>query len=415
MGRLKTLEDHRSNLLQRLQMKMEGCRCDGFQEILDRIEKRSHGYQSLGKLRRRKKRYAEENFKESHLNKGQLFLDKHGKLYCSLGLKAGDGDTWCECLKIKGSAISIKKKPRPVKLSLDQIDAILDGSLALNENMEVDDWIQLKKQAKTGQYNILPYPDKLTEEQKAKLHALTTEMSGLQEELAALPCKECSHFSLCHQGKKNHFKKLIERVRQADVDLEDARYALWKEFKRHLDFLVLQGFAEEDGRLTSDGVWAAKLRLDQPLLIAELIRKGLLNELTPELLAGVIAPFVNDKFRDVEIDSSMDWEKAPLRKVYFKMQAAIEEMLDLKKRHGFQISITQFWPAAALFSWACGMSWEGVMKLTSVDEGDLAMLIFRTADNLRQIVSLEGTHPALADKARHAIELILREPVIIPT
>jgi hypothetical protein len=43
------------------------------------------------------------------------------------------------------------------------------------------------------------------------------------------------------------------------------------------------------------------------------------------------------------------------------------------------------------------------------------MLVFRTADNLRQIISLEGTHPALAGKAREALQLILREPVIIPT
>jgi superfamily II RNA helicase len=55
------------------------------------------------------------------------------------------------------------------------------------------------------------------------------------------------------------------------------------------------------------------------------------------------------------------------------------------------------------------------MRLTSVDEGDLAMLVFRTADNLRQIVALEGTHPQLAVKARKAVQLVLREPVVILT
>jgi len=42
------------------------------------------------------------------------------------------------------------------------------------------------------------------------------------------------------------------------------------------------------------------------------------------------------------------------------------------------------------------------------------MLILRTADNLRQVATLRDTHPALAEKARLAISLILREPVLIP-
>ena len=91
-------------------------------------------------------------------------------------------------------------------------------------------------------------------------------------------------------------------MREATAELEDARNALWKEFERHLQFLILNGFADRNGKLTEDGLWAAQLRIDQPLMIAELIRKGILNDLTPELLCGVIAPFVNDKFRDLQID-----------------------------------------------------------------------------------------------------------------
>ena len=50
----------------------------------------------------------------------------------------------------------------------------------------------------------------------------------------------------------------------------------------------------------------------------------------------------------------------------------------------------------------------------NIEEGDLAMLIFRTADNLRQIASLSETHPVQSRKALEAIDLILREPVVIP-
>ena len=119
-------------------------------------------------------------------------------------------------------------------------------------------------------------------------------------ELAKMPCKGCYRFSLCHRGKNNHFRKLSYETNLALESFEESRNLLWNEFTRHLDFLILNGFADKDGKLTDDGIWASKLRLDQPLIIAELIRKGLLSGLTPELLSGIIAVFVNDKFRDSE-------------------------------------------------------------------------------------------------------------------
>jgi hypothetical protein len=47
-----------------------------------------------------------------------------------------------------------------------------------------------------------------------------------------------------------------------------------------------------------------------------------------------------------------------------------------------------------------------------MDEGDLAMIILRTADHLRQIEALSQTHPQLAASAEQAIRLLLREPVL---
>jgi superfamily II RNA helicase len=111
----------------------------------------------------------------------------------------------------------------------------------------------------------------------------------------------------------------------------------------------------------------------------------------------------------------MQWNKRYLLKGFYKMKHVIEDLVSLKKKQGFEVPQVQFWPAAALYTWACGGDWDHVIQLTSVDEGDLAMLIYRTADNLRQINSLEKTHPELADKARKSIHLLLREPVIIPT
>lgn len=412
---LRSLEERREELMQRLLEKMSGCRCTTHDEILFRVKKRRDGYQLLGRLERRRRLFAEELFKEQHLFRGKLFLDTKGRLYCSLGIKMENGVMFCECLKIKGSIKTRAADIRPVKMPLSRIKHVLNGALLLPDNLGVEEWAEIRKSIDTEQYSPLTYPRDIEKEHEQKFAALSEEIKMLDKELRELPCKGCSHFALCHEGKKNHFIKMVDKVHEATEALEEARTALWKEFERHLNFLVLNGFATDAGTLTADGQWAAQLRLDQPLLIAELIRKGILNDLKPELLCGIIAPFVNDKFRDLDIDDSVAWDRSSLAAAFARMKRALEDLITMKKKYGFEVPIVQFWPAAALYAWACGKSWEEVLQLTAVDEGDMAMLVFRTADNLRQIISLEGTHPGLAGKARDALQLILREPVIIPT
>lgn len=235
-----------------------------------------------------------------------------------------------------------------------------------------------------------------------------------QELLDRLPCAQCSNSDVCSIGTKHAFNRLADEAAWISRALSEARDALWIEFSRHCEFLVVNGFANPDGSLTADGHWASKLRLDQPLIIAELIRTGMLERLSPQLLCAMLAVFVNDKFRELDPDDQAGWDPRKLRQCFFRMKDAIGPLVELKKRHGFSVPNLQFWPAAALYLWSLQHSWEDVQQLTGADEGDLAMLVFRTADNLRQIVSLEETHAALAAKARACIQLLLREPVVVP-
>jgi len=245
------------------------------------------------------------------------------------------------------------------------------------------------------------------------LQDIDRDIERQQELFDRLPCPQCPNEDVCSLGKKHAFNRLVDEAAWISRAFNEARDALWIEFKRHCDFLVMNGFANPDGSLTADGLWAAKLRLDQPLIIAELIRKGMLEKLTPELLCSLLAVFVNDKFRDLDIDDQVHWDPRELKQCYFRMKDEIGPLVELKKKHGFSVPGLQFWPAAALYLWSLQHSWEEVQQLTGADEGDLAMLIFRTADNLRQIVSLEATHPGLAAKAGACIKLLLREPVVV--
>ena len=81
-------------------------------------------------------------------------------------------------------------------------------------------------------------------------------------------------------------------------------------------------------------------------------------------------------------------------------------------RPRFDVRPLHLRPAAAVYAWANGQSWDSVLKIAEMEEGDLAMLIVRTADNLRHIRGLKDAFPEAAQTASKSIEKIMREPVV---
>jgi superfamily II RNA helicase len=185
---------------------------------------------------------------------------------------------------------------------------------------------------------------------------------------------------------------------------------LWKDFSRHLDFLRDTGFVDPQNRLTEDGLWASQLRIDQPLLVAECLRQSLLPEDDPLLLAAVMAAFVNEK----ETDEHLDKKQLPqsLTQAVKKVTRGLRGFAKYMQTRNFDVRPIYHKPAATVWAWAGGQPWEKVIQAGQIAEGDLAMLVLRTADNLRHLAALRETFPKIAADARRAIELILRDPVM---
>jgi len=188
---------------------------------------------------------------------------------------------------------------------------------------------------------------------------------------------------------------------------------LWKSFKRHLRFLKQTGFVDKENRLTPDGIWASKLRIDHPLLIAEAIRKGAMSKLTPEELAGSIAPFVWDRGQDISfgVDEIPDIKR--FKKVFRGILKSIKQIRELKRKRGFENPSLVFPVGVAIYLWAKGFDWNMILKMIPMDEGDMSSVVMRTVDHLRQITNLKDTHPELAFSAKEAIGLIMREPFYV--
>lgn len=240
------------------------------------------------------------------------------------------------------------------------------------------------------------------------------ELNTLAAQMDALPCRRCALYGPCLKSGSHPFAELLQRYFEQHAQIQTIRDRLWQDFLNHYRFLQSEGYIDAEGNLTEDGLWASKLRLDQPILISECIRKGVFPEDDPEVLAALIAPFVMDRDRpgDQQL-SSLIWRYQHVAAPFFKMFQSLKPLREHLHNAGFGTPPMPFWTVVTLYYWAKGTTWEELQQVAGMDEGDLAMVILRTADHLRQMESLEETHPRLAASARNAIDRILREPVLV--
>ncbi|MCD4720281.1 MAG: ATP-dependent DNA helicase, partial [Desulfobacula sp.] len=203
-------------------------------------------------------------------------------------------------------------------------------------------------------------------------------------------------------------KKRGERARRKyGPDLE----LLWDDFLDHMGFLAAEDFVTDDGKLTGDGLWASKLRIDSPLLVAQGIRKNLLPQTDPALLAAIIGSFVNEKeFKDDPLYNQALPKR--LKESFLDARKGLKPFAVNMLKKGFDAPNLFIQPSLLLYSWAHDEPWENLVTQSDFAEGDFARLILRTGDNLRQISKLEKTFPIIAKTAREAIDLILKEPIV---
>jgi superfamily II RNA helicase len=203
---------------------------------------------------------------------------------------------------------------------------------------------------------------------------------------------------------------LMQKKRNKHVADADQSF-LWDGFLKHLRFLKKKGFVSDTDQLTDDGRWASQLRIDQPLLVAEGLRRGLLPDSNPPLLAAMMALFVSDREVDERIHKKLT--PKPLLSEFNNLKKGLAPFIKDMLHEGFTVRPLSIRPAATMFAWASGKAWELICLNFEIEEGDLAMLVLRTADHLRHMLSVFESFPRIAETAEAAIEIILRDPVVM--
>lgn len=296
-------------------------------------------------------------------------------------------------------------------LGLDRLKMITDRVM---EPVSDKQLLQPLRRLSEESFIAAPEPKELSGPARAELEQAQRRLDELRRTTAESGCLTCPLSGGC-LGSGD--PRLRGRLSKAGIWLDGLarqKQLLWMGFVERLEFLKAEGFVRADGRPTETGHWASDLRLDHPLIITRAIEAGALPDTAPPLLAGLMAPFVLD--RDRAFSPASDRYKAPgrLTAAFRRMQIEVEPLIERQKEAGFRSPRLRFAPALAVWLWASGRKWDELTDMFDIQPGDLAALMLRTADNLRQLASLGRTFPQLADTARKARKSLLREPVLVP-
>ncbi len=350
---------------------------------------------------------------QSLLGCGRLFSSRRGTPYVALAPLAADG-TAVEAVRLHSPPRFRDGQVRVHWVQLHRIKELGQQLTTLPDRGDRQAWVTLAEQHAEQPFQPLSRKAIAAMLVPGQEPPELKRLGGLTMHKASLPCGECALFGACHKSDRHPFARLLRHYFDRLHHLRTVQDQLWRSFLHHFHLLQSEGYIDADGRLTADGLWASKLRLDQPLLISEGIRQQAFPDDQPTLLAALLAPFVMDRDRPGDVQTNVLAFRYPdLAAPFFRLMQALQPLRARLEEAGFDLPPLPFWATVIVYHWALGETWENLRKLTGMDEGDLAMVILRTADHLRQIESLTDSHPQLAATARRAIGLILREPVLV--
>ena len=207
--------------------------------------------------------------------------------------------------------------------------------------------------------------------------------------LGAIECHRCPWGSTtrCDQAWRD-VERLTERLAQRRQALDALRNTYWQEFLRVVEVLEQFG-AVRDRVLEAKGRLIASLRHDNELLVAEIVARGLLSDLTLAEAAAVCSA-LSEESRSGEpmIARGFLRSRPKLRRRLEQLIQVAEAVGEAQRQRHLPMPIAVhpgFMPS--VFRWASGDDdWAGIVQESfGGHEGDLIRAMRRLIDVLRQL------------------------------
>jgi superfamily II RNA helicase len=234
--------------------------------------------------------------------------------------------------------------------------------------------------------------------------------------LARIECHRCpwGSQSACDQAGRA-VERLEARVVQRREALAEFSGAYWKEFCRVVQVLERFG-AVDDGKLLPKGQLLAGFRHDNELVVAEMVYRGVLEDLTLAEAAAVCSCLIEEARSGDAAMARLFLAKRPkLKRKVRQLESAADEVLREQRLRQLPMPVgisTGFMPS--VFRWASGEEdWGGIVEgAFGGHEGDLIRAFRRLIDLLRQLSEAPEVPPHLAGLLGRAARVVDRGIVL---
>ena len=221
---------------------------------------------------------------------------------------------------------------------------------------------------------------------------------------------QCDNCKLYKKHSKNieDLARFNSKLSKMDIEIERQKDIFWNRFLAHRSVLVDLGYIKDDYP-TSKGITTSQVRSENELFVSEIIFSGILENLTPAQLAGVICAITTEDLR-------IDIPHLPISESVRKTLNLIKNIKRRLEKIQNKYLVEDPMYINAYFSslielWVEGAEWETITEQVEMGEGDIVRAFKRVVDVLRQFTTIDNIPEALVFTAKEAINKILREPV----
>ena len=303
---------------------------------------------------------------------------------------------------------------KPILFQLEQYDKeIEERSFICPNKLSDDKMLEYDKLRFLYVQNRQTYK-KIVKQEKSKHRPLSPEVVEFgkrnKEELHKLQTFACDTCKLYKKHSKNLevLKRIDSKKKKLLKEIEKQKDIYWNKFIAHRAVLKEYGYIQNDYP-TEKGKTTSQIRSENELYLAELIFSGVLENLTPSQLAGVICALTTEELR-IEIPYIPFSE--PVRKTLNQIRNIKRKLEKVQSKYDIEapLYINPYF-SSLIELWVEGAEWETVSEQIEIGEGDIVRAFKRVVDVLRQLTTIDNIPETLVFTAREAIEKIQRPPV----
>ncbi|MFP4311210.1 MAG: RNA helicase, partial [Nitriliruptoraceae bacterium] len=241
---------------------------------------------------------------------------------------------------------------------------------------------------------------------EASRHGMSAEVEALRARLRAHPCHACPDRAE-HERWQHRADELLEQAGRLREEVRRATGSLVRQLHRILSVLGDLGYVDDRPAPTEQGLMLAGVYSEVDLLVAESLRRGLLDDLDAEELAGLAALFLYEP-RGGEPSTRVVLPTFGLEQATESVLELADELRGLERAAGLRSALRELDAGfvAAAYRWAAGADLDQALGTLELTGGDFVRMIKQIADLLGQLRSVG--HEPVAARAHTAVDALRR-------